>query len=1488
MDPGSKNKKSQILCLISVFSILMLSVNFVGAQDAETGQGFQEQGQGLFNSMIQDISNWLEEQTISSYSLMLVMLKLNPCVYPENGNTCEYDAEFLGTIELPRNVLIRDSQMIFLKTLMPMYVLLILFLGIYLIMSVGTPRGRMKTKELLFELMTGMVIVSLSPILLQFILDVSSWMVEQMFDSIGANYETDIFTSIWEATTSQFLVAIVILAFATVALLMVTFRFILIMLFAAIFPLTLFLYYFSYTRGLGNSLLKFTYLAIFIQVIQALFVVIAVAGLQDSGVGFLLTAGGLLGVVLSPLFMMKLSSWFGAVVHAYSTMGGTAGTRFVGFMLRGSPVGEALAGAAGQTFMGQSMGESARGGPSAAPTGARGPMWDGAAMSHLYWGKHGSEAGFAPSIYPQGGDKFVSTAERSYAYDSSTGSISGVGLSVLQRPEYAPSFGEIISGNKSSRTRNEGDIDSSFSEENESGRGKSQSQSDYSVVYGSGKGRTLRPSYFNREMTMRAWGPHPKGRFTSQTSGKPTGSLLTRGGGIGYETGSHSSPGGSLAPAAVGGASLGGAGAEGGMAPTPDVKVDSESIDGIKPFQRDPHTPERTPLQTETAGTGGEPAPGGEISGAGSPAAAKKGEEERKQLTPEQAKNKAIEQANNRLKNARKAEITAAKKGFDSRIDNEEDPIQKEMEKAQKRGTLEKIQQKYSKAEKSLPERLESATEKQRARAEKTAAAKGESGALAEKEKAKTPSTGGKGAPGKGPTTTGAPEGKVAGIPPTTTAPTGKTPPPTSEGFMVPEITDPKLQGIQAHLEGTGAWEDVRGRAVASAMNRAGTSWTMMSRAEKEGLILSELTQELRKKGETIAVAIGSEATPKVEKGLGGTGSPAKSQSFWSKLKGGTGRGLGIGFASIMMSVGIGASQPAEAFQPPKAPTGVSAPVTVGHSIVESKGDSLKMEDTLLDKGWESDSTVRGILGEAGVTDPNKSAAIGFQLHQMQHILRGPTLETREEVSVNYEDPKVRDLIKRVIQEQTNSVEILEGLGSMKQRGLDWDVPHYRRWYDDGTLEQPYHVVIPKLESILNDHPDHATEIIRWFSSGGTMVDNTFATDKFMLGREINWTDESTWKWVKEHVIDANPEMARANLSALSRLAYQLDWREMETDYILKSSRTHLLEPIIKKGGQHSMDMLLAFRSGKTRAPGSNRDIEWGRYVGSLDPEIKRWLGDQMIEDPEHGADNLGRLFALKDKYGVDWSAKENSDIRKILGNIVEKNPESGLQKQIDKLSGVPAPAGGPVPDSVGPDLTNLDAQTDLAHVRADSERDLNKVRADTKVKYDEFNWDKFEDLKEETQEWLLHQEELVGEQKMISDLFTLRDNFGVRWDVPEGAGVRGVIEKLNRVSPASIGEIMAHHSEEEGILAGDAEKRFFDKLEIFSEVGSSAGPAFMFELNKLHMDHEDLMRFNEVLMANLDRAEDVRIFMEEASSSGSNPLTYINSRLRETKKKKE
>ncbi|MFH0859945.1 MAG: hypothetical protein V1921_01980 [Candidatus Altiarchaeota archaeon] len=282
----------------------------------------------IFGPFIRLVLNYIEDGII-----------YNPKIYPFD----EICFGGLPTQGFVYGCAVENLMKMMMKILAPFYTLLLLLIGIYIIFVSVEPQSRARAKSEFNKLLISMLLASSAPVIYQLLLDISQSMTAAVFENSTTK-------------TSEAMARGIIVAFANpwtfelgawvvlFGLVLVMARLFFIVLFAILFPVSIFLYFFDFTRGLGSNMIRATMFFIFLQVVQALiFVITGIAAAEQASEllrGFIVAAG-LTGMVLAGMLMAGIMKWAGGFMAM-------VGTSMAG---RGQMGGAVMLGA-GQIMMG--------------------------------------------------------------------------------------------------------------------------------------------------------------------------------------------------------------------------------------------------------------------------------------------------------------------------------------------------------------------------------------------------------------------------------------------------------------------------------------------------------------------------------------------------------------------------------------------------------------------------------------------------------------------------------------------------------------------------------------------------------------------------------------------------------------------------------------------------------------------------------------------------------------------------------------------------------------------------------------------------------------------------------------------------------------------------------------------------------------------------------------------------------------------------------
>lgn len=238
----------------------------------------------------------------------------------------------------------------FMDILVPLYIIALMFTAMYFLVKGGSPRGRARAKVMLSKLLFSIVIISMSPIIYQTLLDISSALVEYIFSLPFLDMDDLMYTFGLLAASNVGLVCVLIVGILVLTLvaIIVAIRYFFVLIFAVLFPFLLFLYFFDLTRGFGRKWLRRAVAWIFTPVVQTLFLVFTIIAFQDIGssfttgfsisgplVAYLMALTGMIMVGATPLIMGKIYGFVGGGITAYGIASNTPWVSGVGALIEG-------------------------------------------------------------------------------------------------------------------------------------------------------------------------------------------------------------------------------------------------------------------------------------------------------------------------------------------------------------------------------------------------------------------------------------------------------------------------------------------------------------------------------------------------------------------------------------------------------------------------------------------------------------------------------------------------------------------------------------------------------------------------------------------------------------------------------------------------------------------------------------------------------------------------------------------------------------------------------------------------------------------------------------------------------------------------------------------------------------------------------------------------------------------------------------------------
>ncbi len=221
--------------------------------------------------------------------------------------------------------MIYQTMRYFIIILEPLYVTVLLCACVYLIFLSGSPQGRIRAKNLLPALIASMVAISLSYQILALMFNASYELCKGIIDAGNVNMNglfietiNDLAKFFSAATITSFDGGIIflILIFALILglITMLALRYVILLFFAMLFPVGIFLYTIKGTRSLGRVMIEQTVLWTFVQVAITLIIATTTIGVGLLGItGDLKTILGITAFtasIASPIILLTMIKRF--------------------------------------------------------------------------------------------------------------------------------------------------------------------------------------------------------------------------------------------------------------------------------------------------------------------------------------------------------------------------------------------------------------------------------------------------------------------------------------------------------------------------------------------------------------------------------------------------------------------------------------------------------------------------------------------------------------------------------------------------------------------------------------------------------------------------------------------------------------------------------------------------------------------------------------------------------------------------------------------------------------------------------------------------------------------------------------------------------------------------------------------------------------------------------------------------------------------------
>jgi hypothetical protein len=222
---------------------------------------------------------------------------------------------------------IKGAQGFFISLMSPFFTLGIVLTSAYLLLYSESPRGRAKAKGVLIRLIYALILVSLSPLIIELLLTVSSGITGIILDRTDVDFAGQM---IYEGSLHMFWIfrnltllqrtggVELLLLWETFLLIMnfvIAMRYLLVILWSVLFPVSLLLFSFTPTKRIGKKFMHQTFLWTFVQVgwaISILLINASVKGMDEIMPGYPAAKIGITCIFLfltTPRVVFGLMDW---------------------------------------------------------------------------------------------------------------------------------------------------------------------------------------------------------------------------------------------------------------------------------------------------------------------------------------------------------------------------------------------------------------------------------------------------------------------------------------------------------------------------------------------------------------------------------------------------------------------------------------------------------------------------------------------------------------------------------------------------------------------------------------------------------------------------------------------------------------------------------------------------------------------------------------------------------------------------------------------------------------------------------------------------------------------------------------------------------------------------------------------------------------------------------------------------------------------------
>lgn len=241
--------------------------------------------------------------------------------------------EYLITLNPPMGEIF-PGMLFFMKIIAPFYIFAILFIAIYIIIGSGSARAIAKAKSILGKLVIGLILVTLSPLILQIVLLISENLTKTIMSGgagLGISAMKNASSNLFGKFTWLCIIhregGLEVFTFNSVMLTglitMLFLRQVMVVLFGMLVPLSLVMYSFYPTKNVGKDLLVQAFLWAFTPVAWALSLVIigsVISSIPTYVPEFYISLGAFFFFIGSPMLIMGVGDWLANLVFMFELL----------------------------------------------------------------------------------------------------------------------------------------------------------------------------------------------------------------------------------------------------------------------------------------------------------------------------------------------------------------------------------------------------------------------------------------------------------------------------------------------------------------------------------------------------------------------------------------------------------------------------------------------------------------------------------------------------------------------------------------------------------------------------------------------------------------------------------------------------------------------------------------------------------------------------------------------------------------------------------------------------------------------------------------------------------------------------------------------------------------------------------------------------------------------------------------------------------------